>query len=220
MIKNLLFDNDGTIYKVSLNELITEIVGAMIIYLSLKLQIPEHKIKEERKRLFKKYDADCTEYVFSMEYGLDYKEFINSTYLKLNLKKFGINEDKRLQEMLSRIKLRKSILTNNPLEFARKILKIVGVEDRFEHIIGSKEVDHELKPKKQAFIKALDITGYNPRETMFIDDVPEFHKAAKELGMTTVLIGSGNIPGKKGYIDYKIEKIYEVEQILKGKQNV
>lgn len=213
-IEYIIFDNDGTLYELD-SGFKEAVVERMTSFLAQKLQIPKNRVAEERKRLIRKYGVESTEFVFGREYGIDYDEFVNGTYLLVPIEEHGISYDDRLQTMLQNIDIPKAVLTNNPSEFARKILESLGVEKFFEHVIGSREMSYRLKPNREAFLRAVGITGSNSETTMFVDDIPEFHQPAKELGMTTVLIGSRNRQGKKDYIDYEIEKIYELEQILK-----
>ena len=214
-IKYILFDNDGTLYE--LDQGFKEaVVGRMTSFLAQKLQIPEDRVIEERKRLIRKYGVESTEFVFGREYGVDYDEFVKGTYLLVPIEEHGVKHDGRLQTMLQNIEIPRAVLTNNPSEFARKILRSLGVEQFFEHVIGSREMNYRLKPNREAFLRAVDITRSDPKTTMFVDDIPEFHKPAKELGMTTVLIGSRTRQEKKDYVDYEIERIYELKQILKG----
>lgn len=46
------------------------------------------------------------------------------------------------------------------------------------------------KPEKEIFLKVLDITGANPEESLFIDDVEANVKQAQKLGFKIVLYSS------------------------------
>ena len=208
-IKNLILDNDGTLYKLR-SEFKKDIVQRMVSYLSDRLRISEKEVARLRKKLIKRYGVESTEFVFWKEYDIPYDEFVNSTYLSINLRKNGITYNKKLRDLLQKIKLPKSVLTNNPSEFARKVLSSLGIENLFENIIGSRELEYKLKPSSEAFLKAIEFTGYDPKQTMFVDDVPQFHLPAKELGMTTVLIGETKCP----YIDYNVKSIFEIKNLL------
>ena len=87
----------------------------------------------------------------------------------------------------------------------------MGAESFFEKFIGASELDYILKPDVKAFEKTLELTGYHPEKTLFVDDVPEFHEGAKKTGLKTVLVSSDV---KREYIDYNIRNIYELEKLL------
>ena len=57
-------------------------------------------------------------------------------------------------------------------------------EDYFDQIFLSHEI-HELKPSAEAFLKVARLTGINPEETLFVDDLEVSCKAAEALGFRT-----------------------------------
>ena len=57
-------------------------------------------------------------------------------------------------------------------------------EDYFEHIYLSHEI-HELKPSPDAFLKVTQLSGIDPSETLFIDDLQASCHAAAALGFHT-----------------------------------
>ena len=61
----------------------------------------------------------------------------------------------------------------------------------FEHIIESKELGIR-KPDLDFYLKALEITGADPKETIFLDDLGINLKPARELGMATIKVLDSN----------------------------
>ena len=209
MINYAIFDNDGTTYRMPAG-FVGAVMDSLISYVAGELMLPYDEAKAERSRLVEKYGVRCTEFVFGEEYGMKYEGFVQNAYMKVPLEDF-IPPDLRLMRMLERMSIPKSILTNNPSEFGERILELLGVADMFEHVIGSRETGFRMKPEKEAFERELKITGYEPLETLFVDDTPENHACAKEFGMTTALIGEG----KHFYIDYSVREIYDIERCIK-----
>ena len=74
----------------------------------------------------------------------------------------------------------KSALDNNNQERQR----ILGL---FDYIIESREVGVR-KPEGEFYEIALNITGCNPKEVIFLDDLGINLKPAKALGMTTIKV--------------------------------
>ena len=204
----ILFDNDGTLYRIG-EDFRAAVIEKMLRYISRYLGITEEQATKERKRLIKKYNVESTEFVFGLEYGMPYEDFVNNTYLTIGLESHGIQHDRRLYTMLHRAAQKKSVLTNNPSEFALKILKVLGVDDVFEHIIGSRELCFFLKPDIKAFEIALNMTGYAPEQTFFIDDVKENMSPAKSFGMKTALVGASH-----SHADYTLRTIYDLGKLL------
>lgn len=186
-----------------------DIGEAMIAYIASRLGISREVAAAERKRLLKKYGVESTEYVFLAEYGIPYDDFVAKTYLSIDPAKYDLTRDQSLIGALNLLERPKSILTNNPSEFARLITGTLGVERQFEKIIGSREMGFKLKPDKAAFLAAAEQTGYDLKTTAFVDDLPEFLAAAKELGMTTVLVGD-----RRGEADLCLANVYDIGVVL------
>ena len=65
------------------------------------------------------------------------------------------------------------------------------IMNNFDHIIESKELGIR-KPDLDFYIKALEITGADPKETIFLDDLGINLKPARELGMATIKVSDSN----------------------------
>tara|TARA_Y100000591_G_scaffold198847_1_gene172017 strand:- start:658 stop:1311 length:654 start_codon:yes stop_codon:yes gene_type:complete len=65
------------------------------------------------------------------------------------------------------------------------------IMNNFDHIIESKELGIR-KPDLDFYIKAIEITGADPKETIFLDDLGINLKPARELGMATIKVLNSN----------------------------
>ena len=65
------------------------------------------------------------------------------------------------------------------------------IMNNFDHIIESKELGIR-KPDLDFYLKALEITGADPNETIFLDDLGINLKPARELGMATIKVLDSN----------------------------
>ena len=65
------------------------------------------------------------------------------------------------------------------------------IMNNFDHIIESKELGIR-KPDLDFYLKALEITGADPKETIFLDDLGINLKPARELGMATIKVLDSN----------------------------
>ena len=61
------------------------------------------------------------------------------------------------------------------------------IMNNFDYMIESKELGIR-KPDVEFYLKALEISGADPKETIFLDDLGINLKPAKELGMTTIKV--------------------------------
>lgn len=60
-----------------------------------------------------------------------------------------------------------------------------SVEDFFDHVFLSNEL-HELKPSPEIFRKVITMTGIQPEETLFVDDLQASCDTAAALGFHTL----------------------------------
>ncbi len=61
------------------------------------------------------------------------------------------------------------------------------IMNNFDYIIESKELGIR-KPDIEFYLKALEISGADPKKTIFLDDLGINLKPARELGMTTIKV--------------------------------
>ena len=115
--------------------------------------------------------------------------------------------------MLDSIPQPKVVFTNASREHACRVLKILGIQDRFERIIDVRDVQYVSKPQPEAYRRICDLLEVRPVECVFVEDNVRNLRPAKELGMTTVLVsGDGTADG----VDYVIARIEEIGDLLGG----
>ncbi len=86
-------------------------------------------------------------------------------------------------------KLRVATLNNESRELNEHRLDAFKLRSLFDYFICSGYV-HEMKPKLGIYETAIDISGFEPSQTLFIDDKPENCEAAAEAGMRTIVFES------------------------------
>lgn len=82
-------------------------------------------------------------------------------------------------------RVRLATLNNESRELNEHRLDAFKLRSLFEYFICSGYV-HEMKPKAGIFEMAVDVSGFEPEQTLFIDDKLENCEAASELGMCTI----------------------------------
>ncbi len=213
-MRNILFDNDGTLYPAELEPALLEAsLTSMAYYLSQRLKLSINEFYTERSRLFEKYGVKYTIHVFCREYNLPYSELVRYAYDYFEPAACGLQPNLALKELLGKLPFSMSVMTNNTAEFARKVLAVLGVEMQFEKIVGARELSFEQKPGLPAFEKALAITGYDPKKTLFVDNAPENLATAKQLGMKTILINGASV--SCGDADFVIEDVCQIDKLFK-----
>ena len=87
-----------------------------------------------------------------------------------------------LADLKSSGKVRVATLNNESRELNEHRLDCFKLRSLFDYFICSGYV-HEMKPRPGIYEAAIDISGFEPEQTLFIDDKHENCEAAAELGM-------------------------------------
>lgn len=182
----LFFDLDNTLYSRDLG--IAEEMGERIqLYFQHHLALPA----EESRHLGNQYYLD---------YGLAIKGLLHNfhidpaTYdafvdggLQLESK---LRPDKRLASLLRRTRARRWVFTNAGIQHARRVLRLLGLEEFFEGIIYCNygEPDFPAKPERSAFERAMRAAGVIGRPDLcwFVDDNVTNVRVARSLGWHAV----------------------------------
>jgi pyrimidine 5'-nucleotidase len=99
-----------------------------------------------------------------------------------------LTADPRLRAMLLNIPLRRAVLTNADITHALRVLKHLDIQDCFERVIDIHALSYRNKPDPLAYRLAMEMLGVQPREVIFVEDTPANTRAARAIGITTVLI--------------------------------
>ena len=208
-IETIVFDLDNTLYPKETG-LLNEVSKRINEFICKKFNLNDEDATAHRKKFFHKYGTTLRGLM--IEEGIEPEEYLKFVH-NFNTKNF-LKRNENLINVLSRIKQKKIIFTNSPREHVLSVIKVLGVEGFFSGIYDIRFLEFNNKPQKWAYDKVIKHAGINPRESMMVDDYEHNLKPAKELGMTTVLVG--NWDGTKfPYVDYYISKITDIEGILR-----
>jgi len=115
-----------------------------------------------------------------------------------------------LAAMLDAIPLRKAIYTNATLEYGRRVLRVLGVADRFEQLIGIEEVGLRSKVYRDAYERVLARLGARGDECIMVEDTAHNLRPAKALGLTTVLVDAEADEN----VDFVVGRVLEVGDLV------
>lgn len=103
-----------------------------------------------------------------------------------------IRAERGLNRLFRRLPGRKVLLTNAPRQYSRDIIRHLGLHRHFvDHIpIESMHIHRSLRPKPSRFLlrKLLAKHRIKPRRCILVEDTAVTLKAAKSLGVRTVLV--------------------------------
>jgi len=213
-IKLLIFDLDGTLYKIISPKFMGSAIYQdmrknSIVFLSKKLGISEEEATKIFDRILVDYNKELS-IGFEKEFGINRYEYFNNAW-NLDTNKYMVRDEK-LIKILNQLKKKYVliVLTDAPKIWVERVLATRGVSE----IFGSNVLTGESDIRKSfgnAFLLVAKKYGFAPQECMVIGD----HKKndidfAKEVGMKTIYIGAEAYDKS----DYSVKNIHDIAAIL------
>ena len=191
-----VFDNDGTLYDDSgTQKIFMEIFSG---YSSNLLGVPVQEVSVQLAKLKNKWNTEFSIIALMKEFGVDYSEVVNNTYLKIDLGKCNVSRSDLVRKMaLDNILEKKIVFTNNPSVFARRVFSYAGLESCFSDFVGMEEANFCGKPDLRAF-KVVEARHPECSRIIFCDDSLKNLDAAHQMGWTTILYKPLSVDSETG----------------------
>ncbi len=203
----ILFDLDETLYPREAG-LMAVISQRIILFMTQKVGLPADDALEKKRYYYQHYGTSLRGLM--VEYHIDPLEYLKFVH-DLNPGDF-LGPSPPLDAMLGEIPLPKVIFTNADLSHAERVLNTLQVRSHFERIIDIDTVKYQCKPDPLAYSLALNLLGVPGEYCIMVDDTARNLLPAKDLGMTTILIGGDS---KTSAIDYVAPTIFHVGRVVK-----
>ena len=214
--QNWIFDLDNTMYDIKLG-LFKKISNRITDFIMSKYSLDIDQAKKIQKEYYLKYGLTLrgliVEKKLEPEEFLDYVHDVEHPELEKN------------DQLISKIRIlegKKIIFTNATSKHAKKILKILELEDDFDQIIDIKDLEYIPKPDKRSYKKLLECLNLNKEnldKTIFFEDTVKNLIPAKELGITTVWmknsINEKDFMKNCNFIDYSFNNLNEFLDTIK-----
>ncbi len=176
-------------------------------YMALRLGMDEATIRELRPRYWKEYGTTIRGLV--VEHHIDPDDYLCYVHDFSVAQLLAPNE--RLNQVLAHLPWRKVIFTNSTRSHSHEVLAALGIGHHFERIFDVRDTGYVGKPHPAAYHSVLDSLGVHAQDCIGLDDSLANLRAAAELGMVTVLVGSTEqVDG----VDFAIARIEEVGEVL------
>ena len=206
--KYVLFDLDDTLYTKEAG-LMNAVGERIALYMTQKLGIPSEDTMLKRREYYQKYGTSLLGVM--NEYNADPLEFLDFVHDVNPADFFGASPP--LDRMLHTIPLRKVVFTNADVAHSERVLNTLRVRSHFEMIIDVQAVNFKSKPNPLAYRQTLDLLNVAGESCIMVEDKSRNLIPAKDLGMTTILVGETN---GSFAIDYAVPTVFHVEHIIKN----
>ncbi|MHB8709292.1 MAG: pyrimidine 5'-nucleotidase [Desulfuromonadales bacterium] len=185
----LLFDLDNTLYPPE-RELFGLIDVRINRFMIDQVGIPADAVDDLRREYWAAYGVTLQGLI--RHYDVDPEAYLHYVHdVDVNTR---LVPDPELREMLAALPQRKAVFTNGSVCHADRVMAALGIADQFESVYDIRVADYRPKPYPEPYRAVLAALGVSPERCTLIEDSRENLRTAKQLGMTTVLVGAGATP--------------------------
>jgi len=182
----IFFDLDDTLYPAA-SGLWPALKARMSQYMIERMRIPVEDVPGLREKYFREYGTTLRG--LQAMHKVDTQDFLAYVH-DVKLTDY-IQPDPLQQSVLASLPTRNFIFTNSDVNHARRVLKVLQIEEYFADIVDVTRIDPYCKPNPESFALALKVAGEsNPSKCIMIDDLPTTTKAAKARGLYSILFGA------------------------------
>lgn len=182
----IFFDLDDTLYPAS-SGLWPTLKERMNRYMIERLNIPADLVPSLREAYFLKYGTTLRGLQANHAVDVDdYLAFVHDVRIT-----DYVAPDPVQQSVLAALPTRNLIFTNADARHARRVLRALEIEEHFADVIDVNRMEPWCKPSSEAFALAMQAAGEaDPSRCVMIDDLPHTTRAAKALGLYSLLYGT------------------------------
>lgn len=213
--RNLLMDYEGVLAPVCEELRVgAKITSNRLSFLSEKTGMPEDKVREYARSLRREHGTDSYEFIIQ-RLGIKLEEYVKRVYgPHIGEFRDEMRRDGELIGLMRRIQGKKAVLSNTVTLYVNTGLEAQGLNGFFDAVLAAENMGGLAKPHKEAYAKALQITGFNPEDTVYFEDRTANLKAAHGLGMTTVYIGRQGMETHREYVRYSFKSLNDALKSL------
>ncbi len=197
----IFFDLDDTLYPNSTG-LWLAIKERMNLYMIERMGMAPEDVPALREKYFKMYGTTLRG--LQARHHVDVEEYLAYVH-DLPLEQY-LTPDPLQREIIASLPTRNLIFTNADINHARRVLKVLNLEDLFETIVDVNTVAPYCKPMPESFAIAQDLADEpDPRKCVMIDDLPHTTRAALNVGMASILYGTEEFTSEASgvFVDWK-----------------
>ena len=210
MIQYILFDLDNTLYPRSMG-IFDLVIERIRNYMEVRMGFDKELARSLRQEYLRRYGSTMRGLMIHHHLNADdFLEYVHDVGVESRL-----SSNPGLHELLASIPVEKGIFTSGHKPHAQRVLRCLGVERYFPQIFDIIFTGFIPKPNPEPYRQILEHLSLDGRDCMMIEDLPANLKPAKDLGMTTVLVGPA-MQGIDGVVDHTIESILELGNILQN----
>lgn len=215
-----LFDLDNTLHDTSY-KIFPQISLGMTRAVMTCLGVDETQAQDLRAKYWKQYGATMIGLV--KHHGVDEQTFLKISH-DFDVASL-VRAERGLHHKLGRLRGRKVLVTNAPLDYAKAVLRHLGLLRHFHSLwsIEHLKLHGQYKPKPSSAIlrHIMACEGVRGQRCVLVEDTLDNLRGARRAGMRTVHVFHPATPfahkrrGRPHYVDLRVNK---VSDLLLGKR--
>jgi putative hydrolase of the HAD superfamily len=183
-IETWIFDLDNTLYPSSCN-LFAEAEARMATFIveELKIELDIAAAHALRRRFF--LDHGTTLRGLMLEHGIAPRRFLDYVH---DIDLSPVEADPVLDAALAALPGRKFVFTNGTDDYARRILRRLGIDRHFTDIHDITACSYYPKPDPSGYRVMIERHGIDPATALMVEDMARNLPPAAAMGMTTAWV--------------------------------
>ena len=162
-----------------------------------------------RDSYWQRYGATLTGLV--RHHGADPRDFLVRTHDFLDRLPQMVVHERALRHMLKKLPGRKILFSNAPKHYVEAVLAHIGIRHLIDSVWTIERLRYKPKPYLDAFRRLLHKECLDPRRCILVEDSVANLKAAKQMGMKTVLVSPAM--QAPAYVDILIKSALELPRL-------
>jgi len=183
-----LLDLDNTLHDAG-TDIMPKVNQAMTQWVARHLTVDEEEASRLRVAYWKRYGATLLGMI--EHHAINPHAFLQETHPLPDLLSM-VRPHKALQDSLRRLKGSKLILTNAPRHYAQAVLHKAGLDALVEQLICIEDMRFAWQFRPKPSVAMLNMLcarlGVSSRQCRLVEDSVENLRAARRLGMQTILV--------------------------------
>lgn len=207
----LLFDLDNTLYGAE-KDLFSLIDRRINTFMEEIVGIAAGDVDALRRHYWQEYGVTLQGLIRHYEVDPEaYLQYVHDVDVASRLR-----PDPALAAILAALPQRKAVFTNGSSDHAERVLAALGIRQEFEAVFDIRTANYLPKPFLAPYEQILARLDLAASSCVMVEDVVKNLEPAKELGMTTILVGgTGELPS---FVDLRIATIHEIATALQRLQ--
>jgi putative hydrolase of the HAD superfamily len=184
-VTDWVFDLDNTLYPARCN-LFAQVDRRIGLFIESLLGLEQAAARDLQKRYFREHGTTLRGLMTN--HGIDPQAFLQFVH---EIDVAPVPPSPALDAALAALPGRKFIFTNGSVAHADRVMARLGVAHHFDGVFDIVAAAYQPKPDPATYQSLIRRHGIDPARAAMIEDLPRNLKPAAALGMTTILVLTG-----------------------------